>query len=114
MSTTFTNTTAPAKVRELWEQGEVDNDPWEGYNKLHPWRSDDDSSDSWHSSQTAGSNEDHAPNQNNYRDSWHTCLMMGSDESQSDPQELPHTTNYDADTEERTRNCVATSWDILS
>src|SRR3979490_1862293 len=100
MSTTFTDTTAPAEVQGLWEQGEVNNNPWEGYNKLHPWRSDDDSSDSWHSGQTAGSNEDYAPNQDNHSDSWHTCLTMGSGDSQSDTHKTPHTTDYDGNGED--------------
>jgi len=117
MSTAFTDTTAPAEVQGLWEQGEVDNNPWEGYDKLHPWRSDDDSSDSWHSGQTMGSHEDHAPNQDNYSDSWHTCPTMGSNKSQSDPQDPPHTTDYDTDNkdyEQRTRVYITMSWDVPS
>ena len=115
MSTTFTDTTAPAEVQGLWEQGEVDNNPWEGYNKLHPWRSDNDSSNSWHSGQTTGSNKDGAPNPDNYSDSWHTCPIMGSDKSQNDPQDPPHTTDYDTDNEDyeqQTGAYVTTSWDI--
>ena len=72
----------------------------EGYNKLHPWRSNDDSSDSWHSGQMMGSNKDYAMTWDNHSDSWHTCLTMGSNKSQSDPHNLAHTTNYDADDED--------------
>jgi len=119
MSTTFTDTAAPTEIRGLWEQGEVDNNPWEGYDKFHPWRSDNNSSDSWHSGQTMGSNKDYAMNQDNHSDSWHTCPMMESDESSasSDPYNPPHTTDYDANNEDYkqcTRAYVATSWDILS
>jgi len=42
---------------------------------------------------------------------------MGSDESQSDPQDLTHTTDYDADDkdyEQRTKAYIATSWDVPS
>ena len=116
MSTTFTDTTAPAEVRGLWEQGEVDNNPWEGYDELHPWRSDDDGSDSWHSGQTMDSDKDNATDQDQHSDSWHTCPTIRSSESStsSDRQNQLDTTDYDADTEERISYNVATEWDIPS
>ena len=105
------------KVWGLWEQGEADNNPWEGYDELHLWRNDDNSSDSWHSGQTMGSDKDYVADQDNRSNSWHTCPMMGSSESNtsSNPHDPPHTTNYDTNDEEyeqRTRMYVTTSWDV--
>ena len=63
--------------------------------------------------------QDYATNQDQHSDSWHTCPTMESSESSAsdDPHHPPRTTDYNTDNEDykqRTRDCVATSWDIPS
>ena len=115
MSTTYTDTTAPAEIRRLWEQGQVDNNPWEGYDQLHPWRGDDDSTDSWDSGQTMENNKNYDQTQDTRSDtSWHTCPTMGSKESEaSDDPHISNNTGYSADDEAyEERANIATPWDI--